>query len=369
VRLGLTFMAAAFAGPALAGPVALRPMVAAPAEQQAVSQLKGGAICLKQGLTTASEMRHAIEGGGFDARLREELTRAGVSLDAAGAAAVAVSGVARASLVDVCLPAWGFDNVDSIGGKVEVAVDWTLVDRATGSELGRLSTRELLQRKAGPGGLGGMVLDAFGGNARALAANTAFQQAAARPALTAAKSDPAELRDPARIVVAPWRRTTWKTPRPIATPQVIEGDLDAFDINGPLYPAEFFAVQIQAGETLKLEVLDASKDVQLRISDVRDRFIVETPLKQPRPQLSAILPQAGTYLVTIWSKGEPANASYRLRVETDRRPYVKPEPPKPPEPPVIAKAEAVSRPTSAEASPPTKRSPPRPPFAPPVFVK
>jgi hypothetical protein len=353
------------ASPALAGPVALRPMTAAPAEQQAVSQLKGGAICLKQGPTTASEMRHAIEGGGFDARLREELSKAGVALDGAGSAAVAVAGVARVSLVDVCLPDWGFDKVDKIGGKVEVAVDWTLSDRASGAELGRLSTRELLEQKAGPGGLSGMVLEAFAGNARALAANAAFRQAASRPALSVPKAEPAVLRDPARLVLEPWRRTTWKAPRAIAIPQIIESDLDKLDSGGGgLFAHEYFAVQIDAGETLKLQVLDASKRLNLSIADAKPRYVAVTTPKQPERQLSAVLPKAGTYIVEVWWYGDPPNTAYQLQVETDRRPYVKPEPQKRPEP-----SEAETAPSPAQARTAPARRSPRPPFAPPVFVK
>jgi hypothetical protein len=212
-----------------------------------------------------------------------------------------------------------------------------------------------------------MVLEAFAGNARALAANPAFQQAAARPALSAPKTEPAVLRDPARIVLEPWRRTTWKAPRAIAVPQIIESDLDKLDTGGGgLFANEFFAVQVEAGETLKLEVLDAAKSPNLGIADARARYVVTTTPKRPERRLSAVLPKAGTYIVEVWAYGDPPNAAYQLRVETDRRPYVKPEPPKPPERVAVAAVDPEPR---SIIAPSAKRSPPRPPFAPPVFVK
>jgi hypothetical protein len=212
-----------------------------------------------------------------------------------------------------------------------------------------------------------MVLEAFAGNARALAANPAFQQAAARPALSAPKAEPGVRLDPARIVLEPWRRTSRKAPRAIAIPQIIESDLDKLDTGGGgLFANEFFAVQVEAGETLKLEVLDASKSPNLAIADARARNLVTTTPKRPERRLSAVLPKAGTYLVEVWAYGDPPTAAYQLRVETDRRPYVKPDPPKPPEPPEV---EPPARPASTAGAPTVKRPPPRPPFAPPVFVK
>jgi hypothetical protein len=103
------------------------------------------------------------------------------------------------------------------------------------------------------------------------------------------------------------------------------------------------------------------------IADAEGRYLAATTPKRPERQLSAVLPKAGTYLVEVWSYGDPPNAAYQLRVETDRRPYVKPAPPKPPEPVVVATAEPPPAPAAGATS--VKRGPPRPPFAPPVFVK
>jgi len=75
--------------------VALKPMAAAPVEQQATSVLKGGVVCIKQGPLTASAMRRAFTAGDSDTRLREELTKAGVVVNASGSASVEVAGVAR----------------------------------------------------------------------------------------------------------------------------------------------------------------------------------------------------------------------------------------------------------------------------------
>lgn len=360
--LGL-LLAAAAVSHALAGPIAVRPVVAAPPAQQAASQVKGGAICIKQGPITASEMRHAIQSGGLDARLREEMTKAGAALAPAGLAAAEVAGVARVSQVDVCLPNWGLNNVDTIGGRVEVAADWTLTDRASGTEIGRLSTRELLERKPGPGGLLGMVSDAFAANARALAISPAFQQAAARPVLSQPVVDQVVLRDPALRIVEPWRRTSLDAPLAIAIPQIIDSDIDAFDFAGH----EFFAVQVQAGETLKLELLDTSAPLAMRIFGVRS--VDQIKQAQPGTPIVASRTDAGTCVVEVWPKGFSASsATYRLKIDTDRRPYTKPQP-KPPEPVAPSKAETPQAAPRATDAPSVRKFPPRPPFAPPVFVE
>lgn len=342
--------------------VALKPMAAAPLEQQATTVLKGGAICLKQGPTTGSATGRAFTTGDSDARLREELTKAGVVVNASGSASVEVAGIARVSMVDACLPNIGFGNTDSISGKVEVAVEWTLTDRATGAEIGRLSTREALERKGGSGGLAGMVAEAFAANARTLAANPAFRAAAARPLLASAKPDPGQPRDPAVSVLAPWRRTTAKTPHVITAPQIVESDLDMLDNGDSLNQTEYLAVPLEAGETLRLEMLEASKGIILVVADPNNRYLATTSQKNPERQLSVPIKTAGTYVVNVWSKGDPPVTSYRLKIDTDRRPYVKWEPPRPAPPPAkLMTAEAT-------ALPATKPSP-KPPATPPVLPK
>lgn len=308
--------------------VALKPLAAAPVEEQAATTVKGGAICIKQGPITGAEIRNAITSGEGDTRLREALTNAGILVGSPGAAAVEVAGAARASLIDVCLPSWGFGNVDTIGGKVEVAVDWTLIDRATGAEIGRLSTRELLERKAGPGGLRGMMDEALAANARALAANPALRQAAARPAPASATAD-AAARDATVFVQPPWRRTTPKTPIAITAPRVVESDFDMFDNGDNLNLFEYFAITLEAGETLRLEVLETSTKTFLAITDPKNRYVAVTDPRSPERQLSWTAKTAGTYVAQVSSKGSPPVGPYRLKIDTDRHPYVAWQPPKP----------------------------------------
>lgn len=327
--------------------VALKPIAAAPLEQQATTVLKGGAICLKQGPTTGAATGRAFTTGDIDARLREEFTKAGVVVNASGSASVEVAGIARVSMVEACLPNIGFGNTDSISGKVEVAVEWTLTDRATGAEIGRLSTREALERKGGSGGLAGMVAEAFAANARTLAANPAFRTAAVRPLLASAKPDPGQPRDPAVRVLAPWRRTTAKTPHGITAPQIVESDLDMLDNGDSLNQTEYLAVPLEAGETLRLEMLEASKGIILVVADPNNRYLATTSQKNPERQLSVPIKTAGTYVVSVWSKGDPPVTSYRLKIDTDRRPYVKWEPPPPAPPltkPMMAQAPGVLAP-------------------------
>jgi len=349
--------------------VALKPMAAAPVELQATSVLKGGAICIKQGPLTASAMRRAFTTGESDARLREELTKAGVVVNASGSAAVEVAGVARVSLVDACLPNIGFGNTDTISGKVEVAVEWTLTDRATGTEIGRLSTREALERKGASGGLAGMVAGAFAANTRALAANPALRTAAARPLLAAANLDAIQPRDPAVRVLAPWHRTTAKTPHMITAPQIVESDLDMLDNGDSLNQTEYLAVPLEAGETLRLEMLEASKEIILLVANPNNRYVAATSQKNPERQLSVPIKTAGTYVVNVWSKGDPPVTSYRLKIDTDRRSYVKWEPPRPTPPPVkTVTAEAPATPGSKPGAPRPAPKPSAAPLALPKFT-
>ena len=345
--------------------VALKPMAAAPVEQQATTVLKGGAICIKQALTTGSETRRAFTTGDSDTRLREELTKTGVVVSSSGSASVEVSGVARVSLVDVCLPMIGFANTDTISGQVEVAVEWTLTDRATGAEIGRLSTRETVERKGASGGLAGMVAEAFAANARTLAANPALRAAAARPPLATAKLDAVEPRDPAVRPIAPWRKTTAKTPHVITAPQIVESDLDMLDNGDSLNQTEFFAVPLEAGETLRLEILEASKRIVLLVANSKNRYVAAADQRNPERQLSMTAKEAGTYVVSVWSKGDPPATPYRLKIDTDRRPYVKWEPPRPSPPP--AKLMTVEAPVATKPAAPVTKPAPKP--APPTLPK
>lgn len=371
----LAFLAAAVALAGASAPqaqvltVALKPIAAAPLEQQATTVLKGGAICLKQGPTTGSATGRAFTTGDSDARLREEFTKAGVVVNASGSASVEVAGIARVSMVEACLPNIGFGNTDSISGKVEVAVEWTLTDRATGAEIGRLSTREALERKGGSGGLAGMVAEAFAANARTLAANPAFRTAAVRPLLASAKPDPGQPRDPAVRVLAPWRRTTAKTAHVIAAPQIVESDLDMLDNGDSLNQTEYLAVPLEADETLRLEMLEASKGIILVVADPNNRYLATTSQKNPERQLSVPIKTAGTYVVSVWSKGDPPVTSYRLKIDTDRRPYVKWEPPPPAPPltkPMMAQAPGVLAPKPPHK--PIVAVPTLPKFTPPPGV-
>lgn len=297
--------------------IALRPMTAAPAEQQATSVLKGGAICIKQGPLSASEMRRAVTSNDSDTRLRETLSGAGVMINNSGSAAVEVSGVARVTLADACLPDYGFGKIDKISGKAEVAVEWTLTDRATGAEIGKLSTREAVERKEGTGGLAGLVDEALMANAKALATNAAFRAAASRPLLTLVKPDIVQPRDATLLVLSPWRRVSDKTPVLIAAPRVIESDLDM------LYGGarEYFAVPLQEGETLRLDVQDAASKIVISVTDPKNKYLASTDYKSPERQLSATAKTSGTHIVSLWASSSPQIASYRLKVDTDRRPH------------------------------------------------
>ncbi|MDG2528159.1 hypothetical protein [Caulobacter endophyticus] len=297
--------------------IALAPMSAAPAEQQAAAVLKGGAICIKQGLLSASEMRRAVTSNDSDARLRETLSGAGVMINGSGTAPVEVSGVARITLADACLPDFGFGKIDKISGKAEVAVEWTLTDRATGAEIGRLSTRETAVRNGGTGGLTGLVDEAFMANARALAANPAFRAAAARPLLASARHEAIQPGDPAVLVLAPWRRVTDKTPLSIAPPRIIGSDLDM------LYGGarEHFAVALEAGETLRLDMQDAAAKIVMLVNGPGDKYLASTDHKTPERRLTATAKTTGTHIVTLWAPGGQPITAYRLRIDTDRRPY------------------------------------------------
>jgi hypothetical protein len=350
--------------------VALKPMAAAPLEQQATSVLKGGAICIKQGSLTASAMRRAFTTGDSDTLLREELTKAGVVVNTSGLASVEVAGVARVSMIDACLPSFGFGNTDTISGKVEVAVEWALTDRATGTEIGRLSTREALERKGASGGLASMVAEAFAANVRALVVNPALRAAAARPLLASAKPDAVQPRDPVVRVLAPWRKTTAKAPHVITAPQIVESDLDMLDNGDSLNQTEFLAVPLEAGETLRLELLEASKGIILLVANPSNRYVAATSQKNPERELSVPIKTAGTYVISVWSKGDPPGASYRLKIDTDRRPYVTWEPPRPSPPP--AKFMAAEAPATKPGELATKPKP-KPqvarPAAPPALPK
>lgn len=309
--------------------VDLRPLAAAPAEQQAASVLKGGAICIRQGPLTGAEMRRAFTTGQADARLREALSKAGVMVNGAGLAAVGVAGVARISELDACLPNYGFASMDAVSGKVEVAVDWTLTDRATGAEIGRLSTRERVERKGGSGGLAGLVDEAIAANASSLAANPALRSAAARPLLASARVEAAAPRDPTLLVLPPWRPSTQKAPLAVAAPLIIESDLDMVD---NLDQSEHFAVPLEAGETLRLEVLETGSKIAMVVANPGGRYIAGTHPRNPERQLSATAKTAGTYVVSAWTSGDPPVTPYRLKIDTDRRPYQAWSPPPTPAP-------------------------------------
>jgi hypothetical protein len=297
--------------------IALRPMTAAPADQQVASVLKGGAICVKQGPLSASEMRRAVASNDSDTRLREALSGAGVMINTSGSAAVEVSGVARVTLADACLPDFGFGKIDKITGKAEVAVEWTLTDRATGAEIGKLSTREAVERKDGTGGLAGLVDEALMANAKALAANPAFRAAAGRPLLTSARPDTAQPRDPALLVLPPWRRVSDKTPLPIAAPRIIESDLDM--LYG--YAREYFTVPLEVGETLRLDMQDAAAKIVILVNGPNNKYLAGTDIKNPERQLSVTAKTAGSHVVSLWAPSGPQIAPYRLKIDTDRRPY------------------------------------------------
>lgn len=297
--------------------IALRPMTAASADQQATSLLKGGAICIKQGPLSASEMRRALTSNDSDTRLREALSGAGVMINTSGSAAVEVSGVARITLADACLPDYGFGEIDKITGKAEVAVEWTLTDRATGAEIGKLSTREAAERTGGTGGLAGLVDEAFMANAKALAANPAFRAAAGRPLLASARPDTVQPRDPALLVLPPWRRVSDKTPLSVTAPRVIESDLDM--LHG--YAREYFAVPLEAGETLRLDMQDAAAKIVISVTDPKNKYLASTDYKTPERHLSASAKTAGTHIVSLWASSSPQIAPYRLKIDTDRRPY------------------------------------------------
>lgn len=317
--------------------VDLAPLAAAPAEQQAASALKGGAICIRQGPLTGAEMRRAFTTGQADARLREALSKAGVMVNGAGLAAVGVAGVARISELDACLPNYGFASMDAVSGKVEVAVDWTLTDRATGAEIGRLSTRERVERKGGSGGLAGLVDEAIAANASSLAANPALRTAAARPLLASARVEAAAPRDPTLLVLPPWRPSTQKAPLAIAAPLIIESDLDMVD---NLDQSEHFAVPLEAGETLRLEVLETGSKIAMVVANPGGRYIAGTHPRNPERQLSATAKTAGTYVVSAWTSGDPPVTPYRLKIDTDRRPYGEGATPRPPS---IAQAPAPAK--------------------------
>lgn len=297
--------------------VALRPLTAAPAEQQATSVLKGGAICVKQGPLSTSEMRRAVTSNDSDRRLQETLSAAGVMINSSGSAAVEVSGVARVTLADACLPDYGFGKVDKVSGKAEVAVEWTLTDRASGGQIGKLSTREAAERTSGTGGLAGLVDEALMANVKALAANPAFRAAAARPLLASAKPDTAQPRDLALLVLPPWRRVSDKSPVPIAAPRIVESDLDM------LYGGarEYFAVPLEAGETLRLDMQDAASKIVISVTDPKNKYLASTDYKTPERQLSATAKTTGTHVVNLWASSGPQIAPYRLKIDTDRQPY------------------------------------------------
>lgn len=354
--------------------VDLAPLAAAPAEQQAASVLKGGAICIKQGPLTGAEMRRAFTTGQADIRLREELSKAGVMVSAPGAGAVGVAGTARVTLADACLPNYGFASMNAVNGKVEVAVEWTLSDRASGAEIGRLSTREAVEVKGGTGGLAGLVDAAITANARSLAANPALRAAAARPLLATARPEPAPPRDPTLLVLPPWRQSTQKAPLAVTAPLIVESDLDMLD---NLDQSEHFAVPLEAGETLRLEVLEAASKIAMVVANPGNRYVAGTHPRKPERQLSVTAKTAGTYVVSAWTSGDPPVTPYRLKIDTDRRPYKPWSPPPAPAPlPTIAAAaptprdQAAPRTPAAPPAPPAKPAPlaPLPKFVPPPGV-
>ncbi|PVM90308.1 hypothetical protein [Caulobacter endophyticus] len=335
--------------------VDLKPLAAAPAERQATAVLKGGAICAKQGPLTGAEIGRAFTTGQADASLREELSKAGVMVNGAGFAAVGVAGAARISQLDACLPNYGFASMDAISGKVEVAVDWTLTDRATGAEIGQLSTRELVERKGGSGGLAGLVNEALAANARSLAANPALRAAAARPLLASARPEPSPPRDPALLVLPPWRQSTQKAPLAVAAPLIVESDLDMID---NLDQSEHFAVPLEAGETLRLEVLETGSKIAMVVANPGNRYIAGTHPRNPERQLSATAKTAGTYVVSAWTSGDPPVTPYRLKIDTDRRPYQAWTPP--PRPPAPATGPSVLATQEQVASKPPVTAPAKP---------
>lgn len=296
---------------------ALRPMAAAPADQQAAAVLKGGAICVKQGPLSASEMTRALTSNDSQARLRETLSGAGVVINTSGSAPVEVSGVARVTLADACLPDFGFGKFDKVSGKAEVAVEWTLTDRATGAEIGKLSTRETATRNGGAGGLAGLVDEAFMANAKALAANPAFRAVAARPLLASARPDTLPPRDPALLVLPPWRRVSDKTPLPVDAPRLIESDLDM--LHGGA--REHFAVPLEAGETLRLDMQDAAAKIVIFVNGPGNKYLASTDYKSPERQLSATAKTSGVHVVSLWAPAGRPTTAYRLKIDTDRRPY------------------------------------------------
>lgn len=340
----------------------LRPITAAPLEAQATGRIGAGTVCSSKELVSQSEMRRMIEAGALDYRLRQDLASAGVAADTGGAAAVSLSGEARILSFETCLPDWGITNFDRAYGKVEIAIDWTLRDRTTGAVVTRVSTRERVDRRKGPGGLQGVTQDAFSANIKALLANPAFQEAARRPPLAKPRQEDGATRDPLLAIVPPWQPTAFGAFLILDTlPKVVESDIDATD-EDIKSAREVYRIKASAGETVSIAVTEAVRPMRLTIQDSQKAVVAEAPVGL-NPTLKAKLPATGEYLVTVTVTEKPRFGAYRMTLESDLRPKTPP----------AAKSVVAGAPKPAAAAvrpspstPPSRSTPPK--FTPPPGV-
>jgi|GEM_PF-2506450 len=355
------------------GPVALRWVTAAPLAVQAAGQIGAAGFCTGKEPAAPSEMRHAIESGVLDSRLRDDLKAAGFTVVGGftktphGAAPVSLSAEVRITSFLGCLSNWGIADFDTAFGKVAMAVDWVVRDRATGAELIRLTTQQSVDRKKDSGGLLYLTQDAFSANTKALLATPSVQAALRRPALAGSRPDDGPARDPLRMVVPPWRPTAFGARNLLDLPKVVDSDIDATD-EDKASARETYKIKATAGETVSINVADAQRPLRVSVLDLQNTLLTDTFGASPSLKWKA--PATGDYLILVTSAEKPRQTPYRMTVESDLRPKDPPKPvvetPKPVAAP--AKTPVASGAAKSTPAPKSPTPPPLPKLTPPPGV-
>lgn len=168
-------------------PVQLARMVVDLDRGAVIGRLRGGLICMPQGnITWGSGAARDIDTAEFDEVFRQELTRLG--FDVAGdpgnlfadandnRAEFLVGGRIDRLEIRVCYPHSGFGNVTSSNGSASIRVNWQIFSRLERRVVATLTSESRFeQREMRSGGANDILMNAFAGTVRQLAASEPFR--------------------------------------------------------------------------------------------------------------------------------------------------------------------------------------------------
>lgn len=169
-------------------PVQLSRMVVDLDRGAVIGRLRGGLLCIPQGnITWGSGAARDIDPSEFDEVFRQELTRLG--FDVAGdpenlfadandnRAEYLVGGRIDRLEIRVCYPHSGFGNVTSSNGTASIRVNWQIFSRLERRVVATLATEARFeQREMQSGGPNDILMNAFSGTVRQLAASEPFRR-------------------------------------------------------------------------------------------------------------------------------------------------------------------------------------------------